>query len=89
VRVDVGQTVTYVDVKGGTRRLKCVERVNGTIPWRRVLVGPHRPAHWKQRWRELHSLGARYEDETGYVLQIPDDAWELVKIIGVSGTLPG
>lgn len=64
--INPGTIITYEDVNGKTRVLKCIERVNGLIDWHKA---------------KPYSQGALYECEDGHVIQIPDDAWSLVKIL--------
>lgn len=64
--VPEGRLITYEDVDGGLRKVKCIERVEDLVRWHRA---------------KPYSGAARYECEDGHVIQIPDDAWALVKII--------
>lgn len=64
--VNPGTTITYEDVNGNIRILKCIERLNGFVKWRKAAP---------------YSAAALYTCEDGHVIQIPDDAWSLVKVI--------
>ena len=64
--IPVGITVTYIDVQGIERRLTCIERLDGVVKWRRG---------------HSYSGVARYRCEDEHIIQVPNDAWSLVKVI--------
>jgi len=66
MRIKTGTIVTYIDVEGKTRKLKCLQQLDGLVKWHKA---------------KPKSEAALYECEDGHVIQIPNDAWSLVKII--------
>jgi len=66
MKFNPGTVVTYIDVEGKTRKLKCIEHLEGLVKWHKT---------------KPKSEAALYECEDGHVIQIPNNAWSLVKVI--------
>jgi hypothetical protein len=58
--------VTYIDKNGKIRTARFIERVNNLVKWRKNCQP---------------SFASRYLLDDHSIVQIPDDAWELVTVI--------
>lgn len=62
----MSKRITYVDVNGKQKTLTFVEPVSGLVRWHR-----NKPPEPAAKWRM----------EDGYIVQIPQSAWDNVRII--------